>query len=82
MADDLFDNLKGKGFEVVIYEDDPTAAVLVTGIAQITFNRIDFGGGTAVLWVHSEPVCTLDMTDESAKAIEHFIRAGLSPSYQ
>ncbi len=82
MADDLFDSLKGEDYEVIIYESDPTVAVLVTGIAQITFNRIDFGGGTAVLWVHSEPVCTLDMTDKDAKAIEHFIRGGLSPSYQ
>ena len=75
-------NLKGTGYEVVVYEDDKATAVLVTGIAQITFNRIDYGGGTAVLWVHSEPVCTLDMTDKDAKAIERFIRGGLSPSYQ
>lgn len=75
-------NLKGTGYEVVVDEDDKATAMLITGIAAITFNRIDYGGGTVVLWCNSEPVCTLDMTDEDAKTIERFLRGGLSPSYQ
>ena len=73
--------LKGTGYEIVVDEDDKAIAMLITGIATITFNRLDYGGGTVVLWCNSEPVCSLDMVDEDAKAIERFLREHLSPSY-
>ena len=72
---------KGKGFEVFIDPKDSAYATLITGLAQIDFNRVDYGDGITVLWNNSSVACTLDMTDEDAKAIERFLREHLSAGY-
>jgi len=73
--------LKGTGYEIVVDEDDKAIATLITGLAQIDFNRVDYGDGITVLWHNSNVACTLDMVDEDAMTIERFLREHLSPSY-
>ena len=69
------------GYKVFIDQDDSNLATLTSGIAQINFNRLDYGGGTVVLWCNSQPVCTLDMLDKDAIFIERFLKQNLSPPY-
>ena len=74
-------NFKGKGFEVFIDPEDNRHATLITGLAQIDFNRVDYGDGITVLWHNSNVACTLNVTDDEAMAIERFLREHLSPGY-
>ncbi len=76
------DKLKGKGFEVFIDPEENQYATLITGLAQIDFNRVDHGDGVTVLWHNSNVACTLNVTGDEAMAIERFLRERLSSGYK
>jgi hypothetical protein len=52
-------NFKGTGYQVAVDEDDTTFVTLSTGIAQINFNRVDYGDGFCALWLDGQIVCSI-----------------------
>ena len=72
---------KGEGFGVFIDPEDNAYATLTTGLAQIDFNRVDYGDGITVLWHNSNVACTFNVTDPQAMDIARFLREHLSPGY-
>ncbi len=74
--------LKGTNYQVSVDPEDNAYATLITGLAQIDFNRVDYGDGITVLWHNSNVACTLNVTDDEAMTIERFLRERLSSGYK